>query len=969
MGVELFKHNAIAYKKVKEILANENKAAVVHPTGTGKTYIALKWIEKSKGKTIYVAPTNHILKQVQYTIEQERKSGRLSEAEYRRYKEVKYVTYTSLMELSKLDSGYQNIILDEFHRCGAPEWGKGVNRLLKNSINAKIIGLSATPLRAVDKKDMADELFEGHIASEMTLEEAVVEEILQAPMYVNGIYSLNEVVLQAEARISKIEDKKTKQELEKKINKVKKQLEKAEGLEEIFEKYAKKKDGKYIVFCSSIKDMHKKMQEAEKWFSKVGKTKLYEISYRKSDQLNEDTITRFRNEDDGIIHLLFSVDKLNEGIHVDGIDGVIMLRKTESPLVYIQQLGRALSAGNNGIPLVFDLVNNIETSRYIYEFMEKVQTIRKERGIKDENIGNIRIEELQREVKEILAIINEKLSRTEKRAVTRTLEIAEILYNNGIDFIRLRRTRRVNGKTTFIKLSEIKQDGIDIEKIIEENGLDRNLPIGMMLRNLRAAYNGTSEIPITEEEKRKAEQLGIVQTEKEKTMVEMTLEVAEILYDNGVDFSKLQLSERSHRNHTVYLKIAEIKQKGINIQKIIENNGLDGDLEIGKLILKVRLAYNGKSGYSITEEEKRKAEQLGIVQIEKEKTRIAKTLEIAEILYNNGVDLSKLKVVNKTGRKERYTQLSEIRQDGIDIAKIIEENGLDGTLEIGKHLINLRSTYNGNSTYAITEGEKRKAEQLGIVQTEKEKTMVENTLEVAEILHNNGVDFSKLQLSEGNHRNHKVYLKIAEIKQKGIDIQKIIEDNELDGDLEIGKLILKVRLAYNGKSGYSITEEEKRKIEELGLLHVQTMVERTLEVAEILYNNGIDLEHLQLSKLVNGIRIYTQLSEIRQDGIDIAKIIEENELDGNLKIGDSISRLRAGYKGKKNIIITEEEKRKAENLGLIPREMVIMQEDSLAELEDKLQKLVEKKKASSQLVKDFKDLKSQKDAKKGIEKE
>lgn len=483
---------------------------MVHPTGTGKTRIALKWIEESEGKTIYVAPTNHILKQVQETIEQAREFGQLNEEEYRRYKEVKHVTYISLMELSKLESGYQNIILDEFHRCGAPEWEKGVNRLLENSPNAKIIGLSATPLRAVDKRDMADELFEGQIASEMTLEEAVAEGILQAPIYINGIYSLNEVVLKSEERISRIEDKKTKRELEKKLNEVKRQLEKAEGLEDIFEKYASKRDGKYIVFCSDIKDMHKKMQEAEKWFSKVGKTKLYEISYRKSDKSNQDTLTRFKNEDDGTIHLLFSVDKLNEGIHVDGIDGVIMLRKTGSPLVYTQQLGRGLSAGNKGVPIIFDLVNNIETSRYIYEFMERVQTIRKEKGIKDENIGNIRIKELQREVKEILEIINEKLARSEKRVVARTLEIAEILYNNGIDFSKLKRSRKVNGKDVFIQLSDIKQDGIDIERIIEENGLDGNLKIGDSIRKLRLVYNGKTNITMTEEEKRKAEELGLI---------------------------------------------------------------------------------------------------------------------------------------------------------------------------------------------------------------------------------------------------------------------------------------------------------------------------------------------------------------------------------------------------------------------------------------------------------------------------
>lgn len=157
------------------------------------------------------------------------------------------------------------------------------------------------------------------------------------------------------------------------------------------------------------------------------------------------------------------------------------------------------------------------------------------------------------------------------------------------------------------------------------------------------------------------------------------------------------------------------------------------------------------------------------------------------------------------------------------------------------------------------------------------------------------------------------------------------------------------------------------------------VVARTLEIAEILYNNGIDLEHLPLSNLVNGIREYTRILDIRQDGIDIARIIEENVLDGNLKIGDSIGKLRAIYNGKKNITMTEEEKRKAEALGLIPRQIARKQEknrasqgdngESLKELEEKLQELVAKKKASSQLLKDFEGLKKQKDDKRGMEKE
>ena len=412
MGISLKKHNEEAYEKVKEMFKESNKAAVVHPTGTGKTYIALKWIEESQGKTIYVAPSNHILNQVKEDIEKARENGEISEEQYKRYKEVKYVTYTSLMELSKMESGYDNIILDEFHRCGAPEWGKGVDRLIKQSPNAKVLGMTATPVRAVDNKDMSDELFEGNIASEMTLEEAVAEGIIAVPVYVTAIYSLEEAIRKAESKVEKEPNEEIRKDALKDIEEAKRYLEQAEGMDEIFAKYVgDKKEGKYIVFCSDIDDMHKKMQEASKWFEKVGETRLYEVSYRKSEELNEDTIKRFR-EKEGKINLLFSVDKLNEGVHVDGIDGVIMLRKTESPIIYMQQLGRALSAGNEGTPIVFDLVNNIDSSRYIYEFMERVQEIRKERGIEDKDIGNLKIYDEQRKIKEILERITEKLEKS-----------------------------------------------------------------------------------------------------------------------------------------------------------------------------------------------------------------------------------------------------------------------------------------------------------------------------------------------------------------------------------------------------------------------------------------------------------------------------------------------------------------------------------------------------------------------------
>ncbi|MDE7211110.1 MAG: Helicase associated domain protein, partial [Lachnospiraceae bacterium] len=58
--------------------------------------------------------------------------------------------------------------------------------------------------------------------------------------------------------------------------------------------------------------------------------------------------------------LLYCIDMLNEGIHVDGVDGVILLRPTVSPTIYKQQIGRALATGSGKVPVIFDIVMNIE---------------------------------------------------------------------------------------------------------------------------------------------------------------------------------------------------------------------------------------------------------------------------------------------------------------------------------------------------------------------------------------------------------------------------------------------------------------------------------------------------------------------------------------------------------------------------------------------------------------------------------
>ena len=87
--------------------------------------------------------------------------------------------FEHMAEIDALHPAY--IIMDEFHRAGAEHWGEKVQKLLALCPDAKLRGLTATNVRYLDNnRDMAGELFDGRIASEMTLSEAIVQGILPA---------------------------------------------------------------------------------------------------------------------------------------------------------------------------------------------------------------------------------------------------------------------------------------------------------------------------------------------------------------------------------------------------------------------------------------------------------------------------------------------------------------------------------------------------------------------------------------------------------------------------------------------------------------------------------------------------------------------------------------------------------------------------------------------------------------------
>lgn len=177
--MELFEHNRKAYEAVKkEFEEGVLRTCVIHATGTGKSYIALQLIEDNSDKRIlYVTSLFINLNSFKEKVGTD--NGR-----------VDFALYSSL---DKCYENYDYIILDEFHRGGALEWSKGLSLVLDDNPQARILGLSATPIRYMDNnRNMAEELFGGHIASEITLKDALVSKLLPMPHYKSAVYSFEE---------------------------------------------------------------------------------------------------------------------------------------------------------------------------------------------------------------------------------------------------------------------------------------------------------------------------------------------------------------------------------------------------------------------------------------------------------------------------------------------------------------------------------------------------------------------------------------------------------------------------------------------------------------------------------------------------------------------------------------------------------------------------------------------------------
>lgn len=341
----------------KIVEAGENRALLISATGTGKTYAsAFAMRELGFNRVLFLVHRSTLAKQALTSFRkvfEDKKSMGIVGAGYSDY-EADYI-FAMVETLHKADNlrkfdpeEFDCIVLDEAHHSPANTYQK-VMEYFKPKL---FLGMTATP----DKRDDGEasknvyELFHYQIAYEIRLQQAMEEDLL-CPFHYFGISDISVVTdEQMKARNISEEDfgKLTSDE------RVRHVIEQAKYYGYSGERV------KGLIFCSR----NRECEELSAKFNELG-YRTIALSGDNKEKEREKAFERLAmNEEDATdemqpLDYIFSVDILNEGVDIVEVNQVIMLRPTQSPIVFIQQLGRGLrKAENKEYVVILDFIGN-----------------------------------------------------------------------------------------------------------------------------------------------------------------------------------------------------------------------------------------------------------------------------------------------------------------------------------------------------------------------------------------------------------------------------------------------------------------------------------------------------------------------------------------------------------------------------------------------------------------------------------
>lgn len=338
-------------KNVRNLIkSGEKRAILVSATGTGKTYASAFAVNDFNPKRfLFIVHREQIAKQsikAYKNIIKDKSFGLLtgSKKEF----DNDYV-FATIQTLSKDDiysqferDEFDYIVIDEVHKVGALSYQK-----IFNYFKPKFwLGMTASPERT-DGFDIY-ELFDHNIAHEIRLQEALEEDLL-CPFHYFGIHDVK-------FESDEIDDDFKDFNYLASDKRVDYLLEKSE-----FYGYSGERI-KALVFCSRKEEAKLLSKE----FNRRGHPSVV-LTGEDSQDVRLDAIDRLTNDENpNKIEYIFTVDIFNEGVDIPEINQVLLVRPTDSPIIFIQQLGRGLRKfENKEFVVILDFIGNYKNNYMI----------------------------------------------------------------------------------------------------------------------------------------------------------------------------------------------------------------------------------------------------------------------------------------------------------------------------------------------------------------------------------------------------------------------------------------------------------------------------------------------------------------------------------------------------------------------------------------------------------------------------
>lgn len=357
MSMTLNPVNEAAFQKAVQSLETLNRAAVFHPTGTGKSCIAWKVVEAHPQTTFFwlVAGAQRLaLRQAELT----RYNGGILPGNVRfcDCEKLAAATPEQWVRLGEQKPGC--IVLDCYHELSAVCWAQSVQKLLRMCPQAKVLGLgvpNGAPVCAA-----AQELFADCIVSHMTVAEAMAAGTMPVPSaYAALLWPQEEELATLRARIKNLCMPKGDTSLRVQYEELSWSLRQVENLTVLLPRLLSDTSGHYLVLFESAAYQEKLGTELEKLLRTVDPA----VRFYAADHAcfaDSAAVETFLSDTAPGPKVLLCVNAPGVQQPLEGLAGVILVRQSSLMSTFKQMLCRALvAAGSRSVP-VFDLVAQFE---------------------------------------------------------------------------------------------------------------------------------------------------------------------------------------------------------------------------------------------------------------------------------------------------------------------------------------------------------------------------------------------------------------------------------------------------------------------------------------------------------------------------------------------------------------------------------------------------------------------------------